>query len=149
MAPTESTPPAQESSKVVVQYEERYQPWFLPLTLLLMPIFWEYQVRVTDTEVSFGYTGCQKSAALSFVVSAEPFEIKPLAHWGGYGIRVRGIFQKPFETAYVVQSGPGVRLVLRKNQGDQEKQSIYVFSCQDPERVCQILNGETEDTAAA
>jgi hypothetical protein len=121
-----------------VLYEEEYSPPFLPLTLLLMPLFWKYHVLVTEKNLSFGYSYgiVRKSTPRTHVVAAEPFEIKPLRHWGGWGIRLR---LGKLQTGYIVQAGIGVKVKLMDPKG---KESIYVFSCQKPSKVCDILLGE-------
>lgn len=124
---------AQGTSTVL--YEEEYSPPFLPLTLLLMPLFWKYHVRITEDYLSYGYTCSivRKVAPRTHVVAAEPFEIKPLRQWGGWGIRLR---LGKLQTGYIAQAGPGVRVTLMDAKG---KESIYVFSCKEPRKVCDIL----------
>lgn len=123
-----------ESSNTIL-YEEEYSPPFLPLTLFLMPLFWKYHVIITDNFLSFGYSFgiVRKTAPRAHVVAAEPFEINPLRQWGGWGIRLR--LTKP-NTGYIAQGGPGAKVTLMDAKG---KESVYVFSCKEPNKVCDLL----------
>lgn len=120
-------------------YEEEYRPPFLPVLALafpILPLFWEYHVAISKTELSFGYTYSivTKTAPRTEVIEAEPFEIKPLRQWGGWGIRLR---LGHYQTGYIAQGGPGVKVTLKDEKGNL---SVYVFSCKEPEFVCDILN---------
>ncbi len=78
-----------------VLYLEQYHPnflWVLALAFPVLPLFWNYHVRVTKEIVSFGYSTniVAKTVDRSSITSVEPFEINPLSGWGGWGIRVVG-----------------------------------------------------------
>jgi hypothetical protein len=120
-------------------YSEEYKPPFLPVLAIvfpLLPLFWTYHVRVTENIVSFGYHYpiVTKEIDRVGIVSAEPFEIHALTNWGGWGIRVRRS-EGAWQTGYVSQGGPGVKLTVNENGKD----SVYVFSCNEPKTVCDIL----------
>jgi hypothetical protein len=120
-------------------YKEEYKPAWLPAIVLFppaLPLFWTYHVAVNQQRLSFGYSNyltCKKVDRKD-IISAEPFEIKPLSQWGGWGIKLR--FGK-YQTGYIATGGPGVLLKIHNAKG---KESVYVFSCQEPETVCEILN---------
>ena len=66
-----------------MRYEEEY---------MSCPAFWlgMYHVRVTDTELNFGYTLglCQKNVLISDIQKVTILEWQnPLCNWGGWGIR--------------------------------------------------------------
>ena len=121
-----------------VLYSEEYSPPWVALTLFLMPLFWKYHVVVTEESLSFGYYyACvETTTPRTQVVAAEPCQIHPLRQWGGWGIRIRGILQGKLETGYICRGGPGVKVILKDKGG---KESTYVFSCQEPNKVCDIL----------
>lgn len=117
-------------------YREKYFPHWLILTNVLIPFIWKYHVTITKEDLSFGYScGMMKrKAPRSRVVAAEPFKIRALIDWGGWGIRLTD------HIGYIARGGPGVKLILKNDQGNE---TGYVFSCKDPEKVCEILNNQT------
>ena len=66
----------------------------------------------------------------------EPIElIRPFLEWGGYGVRK----QLPdWETGYIVEKGPGVRMIYRNADG---KETPVTFSCRDPDTLCNLMVG--------
>ena len=47
------------NSKEVVVYTEQNKPWFRELLIVVfpvMPLFWRYHVKITEEELSFGYS---------------------------------------------------------------------------------------------
>jgi hypothetical protein len=123
-------------------YLEQYHPnflWALALAFPVLPLFWNYHVRVTKEIVSFGYSTniVAKTVDRSSITSVEPFEINPLSGWGGWGIRLRRA-EGSWQTGYVSQGGSGVKL----NTNEKGKDSVYVFSCNDPKTVCDLLSPE-------
>jgi hypothetical protein len=127
-------------------YFEEYHPPFLPLLIVvfpIMPIFWNYAVRVTKSTLAFGFNTSLASNKFdrSRIKSAMPIDhINGLTEWGGWGIRLN----LRWETGYIVKNGPGVK--LRIDAGEGKADSIYYFSCDDPKKVCEILNSEEETT---
>ena len=132
-------------------YHEEYRPSFLPVLVIvpyLLPAFWKYSVDVTNDSLSFGFSWniFRKSVARSQIESATVVpEINGLCQWGGWGVGSTvdvgvewSVVNVALETGYIATNGPGVRIATRNHNKDSS--SIYVFSCQDPESVCNILN---------
>lgn len=121
-------------------YHEQYHPPFLPVLAIVpffLPAFWNYSVDVTDENLSFGYSWnlTRKSVDRSMISSAIPVKhINGLTQWGGWGIRLN--FSG--ETGYVSTNGSGVRISI--HNGKKRKDSVYVFNCEDPDKVCVLLN---------
>ena len=135
------------SSKFEILYHEEHKPaaaWVLALAVLppILPVFWSYHVSITESDLSFGYSTymSSKKVQLSHVVSAEPYIIEPLRHWGGWGIRMQLFSNRT--VGYICRGGPGVLVKLNETSNQE---SIYVFSCQDPAKVCTILNDNKEN----
>lgn len=132
--------PAVETSSASMLYMEEYQPqfvYFLFVVFPIVPLFWKYHVSIDEKKLSFGYTSSLtcKTADRSDVIAAKPFEIHPMRHWGGWGIRM-GMFSTWKQTGYIAQGGSGVQVTFKDSSG---KESIYVFSCQNPDKVCSLL----------
>jgi hypothetical protein len=125
-------------------YHEEYRPPFLPVLVIvpyLLPAFWKYSVDVTNDSLSFGFSWniFRKSVARSQIESATVVpESNGLCQWGGWGVRLTAEWGVGLVTGYIATNGPGVRIATRNHNKDSS--SIYVFSCQDPESVCNILN---------
>jgi hypothetical protein len=123
-------------------YHEEYRPPFLPVLAILpflLPVFWVYSVDVTSENLSFGYSWnmARKSVDRSKVSSATAIpHINGLTQWGGWGIRL-GLSLK-CQTGYIAKNGPGVRISILNEK--KNKESIYVFNCEEPDKVCEILN---------
>jgi hypothetical protein len=121
-----------ESSMVL--YHEKWLPPFLPVLVLapfLLPMFWNFSVSVTSSHLVFGYSWGVTQASLSreTIVDAQVVkEIHGLYQWGGWGIRKN----LSWETGYIAKNGPGVK-VTTADAG------VYVFNCNDPDKVCEIL----------
>ena len=121
------------------RYHEEFFPPFLPVLVLapfLLPVFWKYNVDVTDESLEFGYSWnmVRKSVALSQIKTATPVPgINGLTQWGGWGIR----YNLAGDIGYIVTNGPGVRITV--SNGEQKEQ-VYVFNCNDPDKVCSLLN---------
>ena len=120
-------------------YHEEYKPAWLPALVLfppVLPFFWKYHVDITEDDLIFGYSSylSRKRVDRTKIISAEPFEIRPMRHWGGWGIRLR---LGKLQTGYIAKGGPGVKLTLTNRRN---KESVYVFSCEDPDTVCAILS---------
>uniref|UniRef100_A0A7S1VVB9 Uncharacterized protein n=1 Tax=Grammatophora oceanica TaxID=210454 RepID=A0A7S1VVB9_9STRA len=126
----------------VFLYHEESTPPFLPVLAILpflLPVFWKYHVTVTqDKELSFGYSWASVNKILittDMVGKATPLEeVHALKHWGGWGIRKN----LKWDTGYIARNGPGVKIQV----GTKEKSHTYVFNCQEPEKLCSILNGQ-------
>ncbi|KAL7492756.1 hypothetical protein ACHAWT_001769 [Skeletonema menzelii] len=127
-------------------YHENYPPPWRPLLILvfpLLPIFWTYQITITDTSLTFGYTYASTTIRLNDITSATPIDhVNRLANWGGWGIR----FNLRGETGYICKNGSAVKIVVKMNDknGGERAPKIYVFNCDDALRVCHILNGEED-----
>ncbi len=126
-------------------YHENYPPPWRPLLILvfpLLPIFWTYQITITDTTLSFGYSYAAKTIDLSDITSATPIEVDGLRNWGGWGIR----FNLSGEIGYICKNGSAVKITVKvkdKNGGECEPK-IYVFNCDEAARVCRILSGDED-----
>ena len=126
-------------------YMEEYRPQWAPvlaIVLPLLPFFWNYRVRVTKQIVTFGYNYAivAKTVDRAGIQAAEPVEINPLFQWGGWGLRLRRAEGK-WQTGYISKGGSGVKLTVN----EEGKDSVYVFSCEDPKLVCDILSPEKNE----
>lgn len=96
----------------------------------------KYHVRVTTTELQFGYKAeCgQKRIDRRQIETVEAIEkISPCCDWGGYGIRI----QFPsMEKGYMPKSGSGVRVTYKENG----KEQAYTFICDEAEKVAGMLS---------
>jgi hypothetical protein len=96
-------------------------------------------VRVTSTELSFGYpAGCgQFSCNRSEIETVEVLDrINGFCDWAGYGIR----WQLPtWECGYIPKNGSGIRITLKRDG----KEKAYTFICDEAEKVADILTGES------
>jgi hypothetical protein len=131
-------------------YLETYKPPFLALLVIVFPIiplFWSYSVKVTKDHLTIGYSYPVVAKAIdrSSLQEAIPVEtVNGLMEWGGWGIRLRPSHvqakeeqknKSRWETGYIAKNGGAVKVVL-----NDEKESIYYFSCDSPQEVCDILN---------
>lgn len=125
-------------------YHEEYCPPFLPVLVIvpfLFPVFWTYSVDVTSENIAFGYSWnmARKSVERSKVSSATVVpHINGLTQWGGWGIRLSLAGQ----TGYIAKNGAGVRVAILDEK--KNKESIYVFNCEDPDKVCELLNSDAK-----
>ena len=111
-------------------YTETYQPWF----------FFPYSVTVTKEKVSFGYYFWlfTKTVDRQQIEEALPlYDVKGLREFGGWGIKLRPK-DGHWETGYIARNGGAVKLRLQ----DNGKDSYYVFTCSEPKKVADILNGK-------
>jgi len=141
----------------VVLYMEQYRPWFWQVFIIVfpaLPLFWKYHVKITETEISFGYSSkfTSKRANRTAIVK----EAKPLfdQKWGGWGIHYRppaaGAGQKKnlffgsrWERLYIAKNGGAVKVTLDEAGGkgdDDTTMTTFFFSSEDPQKVCDILN---------
>jgi hypothetical protein len=120
-------------------YHEEWKPPFLPALILvpfLLPMFWEYSVTVTSTELVFGYSWEMTRVTIARVeiTNAEVIQnINGLWHWRGWGIRLN----LKGEIGYIGKNGPGVKVSTNKH--------AYVFNCNEPDMVCQILLNSSKE----
>ena len=124
-------------------FQESHRVWFVPLLTLLPHIailFWTYKVVVTKESLQFGYQSSltSVSADLADIVKAEPVNrVNGLTEWGGWGIRKN----LQWENGYIAKNGPAVRAYVKKNPKNyNDGHRVYVFSCEEPETVCRLLN---------
>ena len=97
-------------------------------------------MRVTSDELQFGYSSflSRKATPRAAIVKAEPIErVNGLTEYGGWGIRLRLNFSG--ETGYIAKNGPAVRVILRKGR-QGSRTCTYVFNCDQPKTVCDLLN---------
>jgi len=62
-----------------------------------------------------------------------------LKQFGGWGIR----YNFSGDTGYIAKNGPAVRIEV-KNSKNSNKNKVYVFNCENNERVCSILRGRDD-----
>ena len=124
-------------------YYEKYVPSFWPALVIvfpILPIFWKYQVNITETNLTIGYSYAYSKLDRNDILSATPIEhVNGLKQWGGWGIR----YNFSGETGYIAKNGSAVRIEVKstKNSG---KNKVYVFNCEDNKRVCSILSGRDD-----
>jgi hypothetical protein len=135
-----------------VLYSETYHPPFLPLLALvfpIMPLFWTYHVLVTKDTLSFGYSSRLTMRTVNLrphdgdaaagdsgdevIESAVPLHVNGLTSFGGWGIRLN----LNGDVGYIPKNGPAVKIILKKK--NDNKRSTYVFNCEDPHKVCDLL----------
>jgi hypothetical protein len=68
--------------------------------------------------------------------------------WGGWGIRYR-FRHGQFQTGYIAKNGGAVQITLMPPSSTNHETKTYVFSCQDPEKVCKILLKNNVDSSQA
>lgn len=109
--------------------------------------FRKYHVRVTTTELQFGYKAecAQMRIDKSKIESVDVIEkISPCCDWGGYGIRVQfvnfGTENSTWEKGYMPKSGSGIRVTFKDDHG---KEKAYTFICDEPEKVARMLSPST------
>lgn len=96
-------------------------------------------MRITKEEVQFGYRYWLTSVTTkrSSIRKAEPIaHVNGLTGWGGWGIRTN----LSGETGYIAKNGPAVRVTLLRGDDEISSEKVYVFNCEEPERVSRILN---------
>jgi hypothetical protein len=133
-------------------YNEAYPPPWRPLLILvfpILPIFWNYRVHITDSTLTFGYSYASATINLVDIISAYPIDhVNGLRSWGGWGIR----FNMSGEKGYICKNGRAVKIAVKTKDhkkgggGKKCKPKIYVFSCDEAERVCRILNDDKRIT---
>ena len=135
------------STTTIIYYHENYPPPWRPLLILvfpILPIFWTYQITITDTTLTFGYTHASTTVHRNDIISATPIQHENgLTNWGGWGIR----FNLRGETGYICKNGSAVRIEVEmkdKKSAGECQPNVYVFSCDEASRVCHILNGEED-----
>ena len=132
-------------------YYETFQPFF----------FFPYSVTVTKGKVSFGYSFSWFTQTINLstttIVHATPLEnVKGLREWGGWGIRLRRT-EGHWETGYIAKNGGAVKVEVSTKSHDphhgqndssmsssSSRRSWYVFTCSDPQRVCDLLYNSEE-----
>ena len=132
-------------------YCEEYKPPFLVALIMafpIIPLFWTYSVKISGSSLRFGYSSSltSKRTSLLDIIDAKPiYKMNSLKEgWGGWGIRHR-FRNGHFQTGYIAKNGGAVEVTImsKSRKGiDTEcetKENTYVFSCEDPEKVCNIL----------
>jgi hypothetical protein len=114
-------------------YTETYYP----------PYFFPYAVTVTKDHISFGYYFWlftkNIDRSVTTIVKAESIDhVRGFREWGGWGIRLRR-HNGHWETGYIAKNGPAVKLTLLN---EDTNESYYVFTCSNPQKVCDILVGK-------
>lgn len=143
---TSVTTPTQDFGEGVL-YLEQYRPWFWQVLILafpIIPLFWNYHVKITEDEISFGYSSMitSKRANRNAVKQAVPlFDQK----WGGWGIHYRPDWSSfstngRLERLYIAKNGGAVKVTLDEaGNGDT---TTFFFSSENPQKVSDILNGK-------
>ncbi len=96
-------------------------------------VFWNYrgiQIQVTNKEflISYGFFN-HKHISISDIVSCEHTKT-PLSKYGGAGVRYRFTDRS---WAYTTAFGNAVKIIQRKGKS-------FVFSSNNPEKLCSIIN---------
>ena len=118
------------STDAPIIYEETYQPWF----------FFPYSVKVSKEELSFGYYFWifTKTVDRARITEALPLNnVQGFREWGGWGIKLRPK-DGHWETGYIAKNGGAVKIKVQ----DETRESYYVFTCAEPKKVSDILNGK-------
>mmetsp|Transcript_22953 Transcript_22953/g.26592 ORF Transcript_22953/g.26592 Transcript_22953/m.26592 type:complete len:153 (-) Transcript_22953:261-719(-) len=126
-------------------YEERWRVPWAPLVFFL-PIFYKYNVIVTDENLSFGYGFDDPVRLTSKTISKSNIEQDSItvgnASWkdnllkfGGWGIRL-GL---DGTIAYNAKNGNYIEIVEKRNNGTTQK---YRFASNDAEKVVSLLRVE-------
>jgi hypothetical protein len=55
--------------------------------------------------------------------------------FGGWGLRLN----LHGDVGYISKNGPAVKIILKKKNGNNNKRRTYVFNCEDPHKVCDLL----------
>lgn len=143
------TPTLEDVGEDVVLYMEQYRPWFWQALIIVfpaLPLFWKYHVKITEAEISFGYSSkfTSKRANRTAIVK----EAKPMfdQKWGGWGIHYRPAAGKPknvfgrWERLYIAKNGGAVKVTLDETGKGGGDTTTFFFSSEDPQKVCDILN---------
>lgn len=103
-----------------------------PLVFVLL-LFWNYrgiQIQVTNNELSINYGFFNhKHISISNIVSCEHTKA-PLGKYGGIGVRYCFTDRS---WAYTTSFGDAVEIIQRKGKS-------FVFSSNNPEKLCSIIN---------
>ena len=155
ISPVAASSIAMQQGGGILLYSEEYRTFFWPVLVLvlpLMPLLWKYHVRITDDELSFGYSSRFTSKLvrnrLAVIEEATPlFDRK----WLGWGIHYQpdasNIFGR-WERLYIANNGGAVKVVVRDDvkkgtNGGDAKATTFYFSTNDPQKVSDILNQNT------
>jgi len=98
----------------------------------LLLLFWNYrgiQIQVADKEllINYGFFN-RKHISMVDIVSCEPTKAL-FRKYGGVGVR----FGLDGSWAYTTSFGDAVKIILRKGRP-------FVFSSNNPEKICSIIN---------
>jgi len=134
---------AEDFGEDVVLYMEQYRPCFWQVLIMaFLPLFWNYHVKITENEISFGYSckiTSKRANRIAIVKEAESLFDKK---WGGWGIHyrpagIKNIFRR-WERFYIGKNGGAVKVTLDEaGKGDT---TTFFFSSENPQTVCYILN---------
>lgn len=93
-----------------------------------------------------GYSYAYSQIDRNDILCATPIEhVNGLTQWGGWGIR----YNLKWEMGYIAKNGQAIRIEVKKKKenGDDDattSKKVYVFNCEEAERVCSILSGSDE-----
>ena len=106
---------------------------------LVLILFWNYrgiQIQVTNKELSINYGFFNhKHIPISNIVSCKHTKT-PLSKYGGAGVRYCFTDRS---WAYITSFGDAVKIIQRKERS-------FVFSSNNPEKLCSIINRIKEHT---
>lgn len=123
-----------------LRYEEDYphpKRAAIYVGLLILPITWKfarYHVQITDTQIDFGFKTpkTSKVVPLANIIEAEATTIEKVPpKLGGNTI----IQKRQGEIRYQVKKGSAVRITVQ----EEGYQQVYVFNCENPARVCELI----------
>jgi len=148
-------PPSSDNNNPVntIYHEQFAPPWRALLAVIfpVAPIFWNYRVTIAKPKLTIGYSYCYSDIDRGDILRATPIDqVNGLTEWGGWGLR----YNLKWEIGYIVKNGPAVRIEVRSSKGSDDngdagenasmKRKVYVFNTDQPQRVCDILNGSSK-----
>lgn len=124
--------PKNKNEESAVEYQESYRSIVFGA---------RYSLTVTKSSVSFGFSFfCWGTQIIdrSMIVSATPSEYVHTTR--GYGIFPRGRTADGHpQSAYLARDGGLVTIEVRGNNNNNNSNTWYVFSCNEPQIVCDLL----------
>jgi len=150
-----------DKEEVNILYKEQYKPWFRYVLIIVfpfLPLFWKYHVKITEDELSFGYSSKFTSKRIdrrnNEIIKGE---VVPLfdQKWNGWGIHYKppstfsfswnnvfSILGQSWERQYIAKNGGAVKVIIGDSDesAGSNKTTTFYFSSEDPQKICDILN---------
>lgn len=102
----------------------------LAVDIAVLMMFWQLKIKLTETELIFGFGPLKKKVKYSEIDHVE-MATYTFANYWGYGIRVG----RDKSLGYVPKGGPGVKVFLKNKV-------IYFLSSNKAEELAGILKGK-------